>query len=360
MTVWFRWFCWVALGGASLPASALIFFGTGDANHNTTAPTGDFAGSGWQWSHSVNYGATAIGPHYLLTAAHLGIGIPSGQTFSYRGLKYPVLGGTNAPKSDLRLVWVGGRLPDYAPLYDRSDEVGQVAVFHGFGGPRGAAVLANADGTGEVRGWHWSASDARLRWGTNVISDTLTSTSGLLGEFLISYFDPGGGDDEVSFSGGDSGGGVFIQDFDGQWKLAATISAVEADFSYTNGPPHFASAMFNRDGFYEYDSSNQTYQLATGVDLHPGVLMEVTRVSAYIDWISTLTAHPPPGAPLVQLLESTSALGPFSEVTAYTANPATHEVTTVDDDRMDRFFQLSGTTNTLSIRRTSGLITLTY
>ena len=64
-----------ALLTASLtPARAVIFESTGNPLFNTTAPTGDLAGSGWdlQGSWLGDFLGTPIAPQFFITAKHLG------------------------------------------------------------------------------------------------------------------------------------------------------------------------------------------------------------------------------------------------------------------------------------------------
>ena len=62
-----------ALALASSPAVALVTIGSGDPAHNTTAPTGLLAGSGWQYLGNWNgFVGTQISPNQFITAAHVG------------------------------------------------------------------------------------------------------------------------------------------------------------------------------------------------------------------------------------------------------------------------------------------------
>jgi len=336
---------------------ALVFLGSGDANHNTTPPTGALADSGWQWQSQSGFGATVIGTHLVATANHLGIS--AGRTFTYGGLTYHVVAATNEPESDLRLFWVAGRIPNAAPIYYGSQETNSYLVFHGFGGPRGNPVYFDPPANTDLRGWLWTSYDGRLRWGTNLVSDVATVTVGVPGEYLISYFTQSAGEDVISFSPGDSGGGAFILDSDGKWKLAGVITAVEAEFRTTADSSTFYAALFNREGFYEPLDVN-TWGLDPDASKNPGVFIQTTRISAYGNWIKAQLAAPYPGSPVPVLLTSKEAGGPFVEVNAYAIDPTARQITFPTPDTHEQFYQLSGFTNIVSIVRKADRTTLLY
>lgn len=347
----------VACAIGTLSVHALVFLGSGDANHNTTPPTGALTGSGWQWQSQGGFGATVIGTHLVATANHLGIS--AGRTFAYAGLTYHVVAATNEPGSDLRLFWVSGRIPNAAPIYDGNGETNSYLVFHGFGGPRGNPVYFDAPANTDLRGWLWSSYDGRLRWGTNLVSDVITQTAGVPGEFLISYFTPEAGDDVMSFSSGDSGGGAFILDTDGKWKLAGVVSAVEAEFRTSVSSESFYAALFNREGFFELLDDN-TWGPDPTASATPGVLIETTRISAYAVWIKKQLAAPYPNASDPVLLTSEEAVGPFVEVNAYAIDPTSKEITFYTPTSRHQFYQLTGVSNIVSISRKPDITTIRY
>src|SRR5438445_814414 len=59
-----------AFAGSLSSASAVIFVSTGDPAFNTTAPTGEYAGSGWdlQGTWLTDFLGTPIAPQYFITA----------------------------------------------------------------------------------------------------------------------------------------------------------------------------------------------------------------------------------------------------------------------------------------------------
>ncbi|MGA1238438.1 MAG: hypothetical protein ACO34E_16430, partial [Limisphaerales bacterium] len=96
-------------------AGAILLYGTGDPARNTTAPSGELEGSGWQWQGRWGgFLGTPIHPKFFLTAAHVG-GVV-GQALELDGASYVTTFATNVPGSDLRLWRICGSFPDYARL----------------------------------------------------------------------------------------------------------------------------------------------------------------------------------------------------------------------------------------------------
>ena len=55
------------------PSKAVILYGTDDPSANTTAPTGELAGSGWQYQgYFSGFLGTVIASNYFVTANHIG------------------------------------------------------------------------------------------------------------------------------------------------------------------------------------------------------------------------------------------------------------------------------------------------
>ena len=340
---------------AGLPVRAVILFGTDDPERNTTPPGGELAGSGWQWQTFAGTCATAVGPHHAVTAHHLGL--RSGSVLSFGGLTYPVLAATNAPNSDFELVELAGSLSAFAPLCEETNEVGRPLLVFGRGTRRGDPVLA-PDGSGQLRGWHWAAMDGRLRWGTNVVTDTDTGTAdnGFSGDVLVGIFGPDAGADTGTLSTGDSGGGVFVRDDAGQWRLAAVNYAVESGFNTTTNGPGFTATLFDRTGFYEQDNHG-VWMLDEQQASHPETVFIATRVSSYAAWAQTLMSLPVTGRPL--LLSAATADGPYTEYPAYIVDATKHLITLFVPSG-NRFFRLEGATSLGLPKRLGNQLTLTY
>lgn len=258
------------------PASALIFFGTADPAHNTSAPTGPLAGSGWQYEGQWGSGVgTAIAPNFFISARHLGGSV--GESFVLSGLSYKTVASYEDPEGDLKLWKIAGSFPVYASLYEGSDETGKQIVVFGRGRKRGAEVV-----DGCLRGWRWGDSDGVMRWGTNVVTG-IVDGGPLYGRALLgSDFDPGGGGDEATVAEGDSGGGGFILE-GGVWKLAGVISWVDGPYSKTlKGRDAFMAAMFDETGYF-YDSLSSNGQV-TEPGRGPGSFF-LSRISSRLGWI---------------------------------------------------------------------------
>src|SRR6185437_10207415 len=238
---------------AGMPALSLgvVFQATGDPTFNTTAPTGNLAGSGWQyeipWVGATS--ATAIAPHYFLSAQHLG-----GSVGTVINTQYGQMTVTSIQDfgDDLRLIGVNGTFASYAPLYDSTSdgsEAGKTMVVIGNGGPRGSEVHAGNTPSGTLLGWNFSSPwDGVRRWGENKVSGFANTNT-----LLAFAFDPTGsansvGTNEASLVGGDSGGGDFIN-VNGQWKLAGVNFGTDT-YSFTAGGTAFGAALFNTNGLY--------------------------------------------------------------------------------------------------------------
>ncbi len=342
--------------GSLARSQAIVLLGTGDPEAQTTAPTGDLAGSGWEFQIDAKAGGTVIGPSHILTAAHLGF--VSNSVVAFEGLNYRVIGHTNAPNTDLRLLRVSGRFSRWAPTQETPDEVGRSVVLFGRGGPRGPAVTVEGLEGAQVCGWLWQASDARLRWGTNRIEEIVTGTPDAPGTYLSAWFDEHGGAVEATVSPGDSGGGVFLQDDDGTWKLAGVLSSVEAAFRRSVEEPTFFAAIFDRRNLLE-ELNPGAWELDPGRFARPGAAWYATRVAAYHDWLLTELERDS-SVPLPRLLGARSVQGPFVEQPAYSIEIATRRIVLRREPDGPEFFRIEGQESLRIIAVTDALITLGY
>lgn len=227
------------------PLRAVLFYSTGDANYNTTAPTGTLTNSGWQWvGQWGGFQGAPIGSHHFIAARHIG-GVV-GDTFILNGVSYTTVASFDDTLSDLRIWQVGETFPSWAPLCRASDEVSRLLIVFGRGLTRGAEVRDVATNT--LRGWQWGAGEGRLRWGQNVVSSLMNGGS-YWGELLYAKFDAAGGANEAHLASGDSSGPVFINDGSG-WKLAGVAAAVDSAFNTTNAGNGFNAALFDMRNLY--------------------------------------------------------------------------------------------------------------
>ncbi|MBM3880854.1 MAG: hypothetical protein FJ387_14245 [Verrucomicrobia bacterium] len=140
---------------ASDQVNGMIFYSTGNPNHNTSAPAGELADSGWQYQGRWGvFLGTPIAPRHFITAKHVGGTI--GESFYFDGKAYPTVAAFDDPASDLRIWQVAGEFPRYAPLYTGRDEVGKGLVVFGRGTRRGdPIVIATGHPAEGDRGQGW-------------------------------------------------------------------------------------------------------------------------------------------------------------------------------------------------------------
>lgn len=298
--------------GASPFAEAILVVGSDDPAHNTAAPEGDLAGSGWQWEGRWNgLLATAMAPGFFVTAGHVGGNV--GQSFQYRGRAYVAVASYLAPEADLRVWQVAGTLPDFAPRYEGASETGLGVVLVGAGTRRGDPVEVE----GRLQGWLWGVGDGVQRWGTNTVAG-VADPQGLPkdgsipahGDLLSCTFDLSAGADEATLSSGDSGGGWFLRDGD-TWKLAGVNLGVQALFRRSPDGADFFAALFDRRGLYEQLEDHSWVRNEPGDELLPTQLYAV-RLSGEAAWISdVLSGAVPPESALA--VESAAVVeGPYA------------------------------------------------
>lgn len=301
----------VGLFFAAAPvAKGIVLYDTDNALANSTAPSGQYAGSGWQWQGQYgSYLGTMIAPQYFITAQHYGL---QGSSFVSTGVlngavdvTYTIDTAANGgqgywdiPGTDLRILKINETFASYAPLYTGGAEVGMEMIVFGRGGPRGAEVVLSS----ESKGWYTTGADGVVRWGLNDISGTVSSGVGTL---LTASFSAVAGQNEAMLSVGDSGGGVFVLD-GGVWKLAGINYGVDGFFDTNNLPndfQEFSAALFDKGGFYEGSDG-------TGWVLNPDGSSDVpsrmyaSRISSSSAQIISIVGVPEPGAATLLMLSA--------------------------------------------------------
>jgi hypothetical protein len=298
----------------------MIFYSSGDAAKNTTAPEGELADSGWQYQgYWLNYTGTPVGPFHFLTAKHVGGKV--GNVFTWQGVAYTATARIAHPQADLALWQVDQPFPFWADLHGGKDEVGKELVVLGRGRRRGTAVSVPGASVGELRGWCWGSSDGKLRWGQNVVT-AVVGADGAATQMLYATFDRDGGENEAHLATGDSGGAVFLRE-GGQWKLAGINLAVDGYFS-TNGVTDswFSAAIFDTGGLYQGSNGGGFLVADREADIPSGFY--AARISSSVNWIRSVA--PIPEAPtLVQALarRAHGARGVFDVPLALAGTPST-------------------------------------
>jgi len=260
---------------------------------------------------------TPIAPHYFLAAHHVGGSV--GQTFTFNGVNYTTTAYWDDPNSDLRIWKVDGTFPSYAPLYSTNDEVGKTLVVIGRGTQRGEPVYVTEPETvyttnvvdlrtlgiskkaaqtefpdatfkGQImtvitsdlvtnqvlKGWQDGNYDGAVRWGQNQVCAA--------GGFLLAPFTGSSGPNEAYLSGGDSSGGVFIQN-NGVWKLAGINYGIDGPYATTATGPTFYGALFDESGLY-----NGSTLIPQNGSPQPAYFY-ATRVSQRLSWIQSVISQ---------------------------------------------------------------------
>jgi hypothetical protein len=250
-------------------ASAVIVGGDG-AGRNTSAPTGDLAGSGWQYEGQFGaFLGTAIAPHYFITASHVGGSV--GEPFTYNGQSYATTALFDDPASDLRIWKVDGTLGTYAPLDTTGGPAaGQQIVVNGRGTQRGDAIVTS---TGQTAGWRWGAADGAQSWGASTVAGTTDRGPGI-GTLLRATFDG----TNATVSAGDSGGGVFLNDH-GAWRLAGVNYAVESQ-GMVDGQDISGAALVGQSLYASGIAANQAWIHSVIGDVPSAVSNPVPTVPA--------------------------------------------------------------------------------
>jgi hypothetical protein len=335
-----------------LSSQAVILFDSSDPNHNTTAPTGALANSGWhlqgQWG---NFLGTPISPNHFIAATHVGGTI--GQTFTINGVAHTTTATFADPNSDLTIWQVTPPFRDWARLYTNNTEIGKRFVVFGRGTQRGAPIEVGGPLTPVTKGWLWGPYDMVQRWGENTIEDVLDTDgnphsviiSGIVavGPLLRATFDPSnstkGGPNEAALSAGDSSGAIFIND-GSTWRLAGINYAVDGPYNTSPVGPGFMGAIFDEGGLYK--GGENKWILTPDLPAPQGGAFFATRISQRFPWIRTIIGDP--GFPsTTPVLEFTTELnGPFAEDNAATFDP-TNIIFRTPNPNQQRFFRIRAT-----------------
>lgn len=312
------------------PMRGMIFYSTASTTHNTSAPTGVYADSGWQWVGTWGgFQGVVVGPHHFLAADHVG-GAP-GNLFNLGGTDYTAVGYEKDSSTDMRIWKVEGRFPSWAPLYDQSDEVGRLVVAFGRGFTRGAEVRTVLDyrhlwsgypPPNTLVGWKYGGGYGQLRWGTNMVS----SVSGA--SFSCTFDAVAPTEHECHLATGDSSGPVFILDTLAEvpeWKLAGIAVGVDAVFSTTLSNPlppktdGFMAALSDMRGVLYWPPTVNNWGYVGGPDPMPSRFYCV-RISERLTWILDKLNNTLPST--ISVSDLTHTYDGASHAARVTTNPA--------------------------------------
>ncbi len=195
-----------------------------------------------------------VAQRWFVAVAHVGVHLHS--DFTLGGKAYHPTEVVEVQDTDLLLYKVDSDFPAWVELWDPSQggEGGKAAAIFGRGMPRGP-VLTSADG--RECGWRWMPPDGKLSHGTNVISSVLDAGPHH-GDMLVWTFDRDGGGTEGALADGDSGGGVFLQDSAGRWRLAGlnyglnpVYGGEDTEYRVHPGEKSFMAAVHDERGLWK-------------------------------------------------------------------------------------------------------------
>ncbi len=330
--------CLIALL-ACRPLNAVVFYSTGDPEHNTAAPTGALTNSGWQFQGRWGaYLGTAISSNAFLTAQHVGNSV--GAPFHLNGIAYPSTAFFDDPETDLRLVQVCGTFSDFATLHTSQTEIGKPLIVFGRGTPRGAPVITGL-ANDKTNGWRWGFFDSRMRWGENEVDsiadgDALFESS-TVGDLLKVSFTADAGPNEGHLSVGDSAGGLFI--LDGTWQLAGINFAVDGPYNTSTNGAGFEAAIFDEGGLYTQE--NGGWSLIPDRPFDQSGAFYATRIATRIDWIQSVLQQIAARQDAPVLQSATDPSGPFADQPTATVDPENRFIT-VPQPAASQYYRLRG------------------
>jgi hypothetical protein len=222
-----------------------------------------------------NASAVAIDPNYIITVGHPGGGVGSSVVFG--GVTYKVDQIVNHPTADLRVAHITtlantpANLGAYVPVYTTPLVSVTDFTMGGFGKTRGTALTT----TGGTYGYNWAGTTNTVEtFGRNKIESigvANDTTFGYVSDVYGADFDGPGAATSVSgeaiLAEFDSGGGWFIEDGAGNWKVAALNRAAE----------HFGFSQF----------ASNTNALVPEPDA-----MDAVNLSSYATFISGIVPEP--------------------------------------------------------------------
>ncbi len=219
-----------AIGAALLATSQAGAVVKHDDSTVIPGPNVDVVG---RWNGNAS--AVAIDPNYIITVGHPGGGV--GSSVEFGGITYKVDQIFNHPTADLRVAHITtlastpANLSAYVPVYTTPLAVVTDFTMGGFGKTRGSALNT----TGGTYGYNWAGTTNTVETfgrnkieGINTVNDTVF---GYTSDVYEADFDGSGAatsvPGEAILAEFDSGGGWFIEDGPGNWKVAALSRGAE-------------------------------------------------------------------------------------------------------------------------------------
>ena len=211
------------------PVRAIVLHPPDDNTSSLDRPPDGYVGS---WG--ANASAVPIAPNYVITTRHQFVDpVSPNPTVKIAGVTYHFVEVAAHPTADLRVARITladnvtpANLSTYAALYEPDldgSEFGKTIVIGGFGRGRGTSLTTS----GITWGYNWNSDpNTTQRWGANRV-EAITpnfSNAGFTSDVLVDDFDQRNVATSVPFEAAmaqnDSGGGWFIKDISGTWKVA--------------------------------------------------------------------------------------------------------------------------------------------
>ena len=246
--------------------------------------------------HGAWQGATGVlvAKDWFITAAHMGTRV--GAFFDWGDRAYRTTEAIAVPNSDLMLFRVDGEFPDWVELWEESNgnEAERPALLIGRGCARGAQVELPGQPS---PGWFWGESDGRLSWGQNEISHVFEGGE-TIGQLLVWTWDRGGPDLEGTLGVGDSGGGVFLKDDQGRWRLAGihfdvepSVGGADTQYSLSETDDLFWAAIHDGRSLWKGALGMPRKPVEVLADQPAPMWAGASRISPHASYIKSALAH---------------------------------------------------------------------
>jgi hypothetical protein len=251
----------IAALALSVPSVSLAVVGGTDDYSDFADPLSEWYGMDMGGIARARGGsAVAIGNRWFLTARHfyLDVGhtmsLEDGSTFTITETHSPNIGGDLI---DLKLVRVAEETDFWYDIYDPPSLYifpGTSLIVAGTGYDGETGIIGSGENANSYFLWDENdpATARDWRWGTNQVDGHgLYPYANYLSDCIQMNFDYGETEYESGVANGDSGGGVFAKNDDGEWNLAGITTYVGArkaiyDTSYA------VDASTYRDWIYSY------------------------------------------------------------------------------------------------------------